>query len=254
MGTRFYGIAAAQNQDNSGETILIEGMDTSKLRGICDEHGSDAWSIIGAIDYHEKIYSEKDCKDDHQRRCWNHAKVPFLFIRGEFADDQGHPNAVSAATLTKFTSSRSDLDLRPGFSIEGGIAERSGPDDKILSKTVATMAAWTIKPCNPRCGLFLENDLAKSDTPPPPEYYEALKKSQATSSFRQLPKEFFLLMHLDTLKKSAKAFVDGLTSMKCHRCGNGIRFFKSSSDCPNRCPHCNSAFSASQIWSAINKR
>lgn len=254
MGTKIYGIGAAENRDNSGELLLIDGMDTSKLRYITDEHGEDAWSIIGAINYHKKIYSIDECEDDHQRRCWNHAKVPFLFYRAELADDSGHPNAQAAAALLKFTAARPDLPLKVGGSIEGGIVERSGPDEKTLKKTLAVAVAATVKPCNPMCVTFLENDLAKSDLSmePPQVYYEALKKSQSTRSFIEQP-GIMLYMYLETLKKSFSDYIEGFTSLKCHHCGEGVRFFKSSKDVPNRCSSCGSAFRLSDIWSAMNK-
>lgn len=252
---RVYGIAAAQNPDNSGETIVIDNIDTSRLRFLNDEHGSDAWSMIGSIDYHKKIRSLEECEDDHQRRCWEHAQVPFLFVRGEIADQTGHPNAQAAASLLKFTSMRPDLPLKVGFSIEGGILERSGSDNKILNKTLATGASFTIKPCNPKAAMFAEQDLAKSTwtDPPPKAYYEALAKSDATKSFIEVPK-VLLLMQLDDLKKSVDDYLGAFTSMKCWRCGQGVRFFKSSSDIPNRCPHCSSAFRMSDIYGAMTKK
>lgn len=256
MGTRIYGIAASENVDNSGETILIDGIDTSRLRGICDEHGSDAWSIIGGIDYHSKIHNEQECKDEQELKCWRQVQVPFLFIRAELADSTGHPNAQAAASLLRFTTAHPDLPLKPGLSIEGGIVQRAGHDQKTLAKTLATMTAYTVKPCNPKCSLYLENDLAKSQvsSTPPAVYLEALKKSQATHSFRELAPKALLAAYLDDLKKSLDDYRTAFTSMKCHRCGQGVRFFKSSKDYPNRCPHCNSAFSVAHLWAALNKK
>lgn len=249
---RWYGIGAAQNSDSAGETIIIDNMDTSKLRVFCDEHGSDAWSIIGGINYHKKIHSAEECEDDHQRRCWEQARVPFLFVRGEIAEQSGHPNAQAAASLLRFVSSKPDLPLKVGLSIEGGILERAGQDNKTLNKTVATGVAFTVKPANPKCVLFAEQDLAKSYTTPPKAYYEALAKSQATHAFIESPK-LMLLMHLDSLKKSVDDYLGGFTSMKCWHCGDGVRFFKSSRDIPNRCPKCSSAFRAFDIYKAMTK-
>lgn len=254
MGTRIYGIGAAQNPDNSGETIIIDNIDTSKLRYINDEHGEDAWSMIGEIDYHKKIHNLQECEDDHQRRCWEVAQVPFLFIRGELADDTGHPNAQAAASLIKFTASRPEIPLRVGFSVEGGILKRSGSDNKTLEHTIATGESFTIKPCNPRAAMFLENDLKKSELvlTPPPAYYEALKKSEATSSFRERPL-INAMICVELLEKSLNDYMGGFTSMKCHHCGQGQRFFKSSRSIPNGCPGCGAAFRLSDIWKALNR-
>jgi len=254
MGTRIYGIGAAENPDNSGETILIDNIDTSKLRYWNDEHGEDAWSMIGSIDYHKKIHNLQECEDDRQRRCWNVAKVPFLYVAGELADDTGHPNAEAAAALIKFTAGRPDIPLHIGGSVEGGILQRSGADNKTLSNTIATGISFTIKPCNPRCSLFLENDLMKSEvsSTPPQAYYEALKKSAATSSFIERP-QLILWMQVETLKKSLDDYLGGFTSMKCHGCGEPHRFFKSSKDIPNGCGKCGRSFRLSDVWKALNK-
>lgn len=254
MGTRIYGIAACQSPDNAGETILIDGMDTSKLRFLNDEHSEEAFAMIGAIDFHKKIHSAQECTDAHEVRCWEVAKAPFLFIRGEIANDTDHPNAKAAAALLEFCSSRPDIQLRPGLSIEGGITKRSGPDNKTLEKTIGLGASWTVKPCHPRCALFMENDLRKSDRSmtPPPEYFEALKKSESVSSFRE-NKLMVLEACLEMLQKSTADYFGGFTHLKCHHCGNSIRFFKSSSNVPNRCSQCNGAFSLNQIWGAINR-
>jgi len=251
---RFYGAGAAQNDDNSGEIISLDGMDVSRCRILCDEHGSDAWSIIGSVDYCRKIYSREECQDDRERRVWDAVKVPFLFVAGTIAVDSGHPNAQAAASLLKFTSNRPDIPLKVGLSIEGGIMERSGPDNKTLSKTVATGVAFTVKPCNPRCVMFMEGDLQKSDLTmaPPPAYFEALKKSDATRSFFENPNAV-LLVYAQVLKKSLEDYLSSFTSMKCYKCGEGVRFFKSSSDIPNRCSHCNNPFTLSHIWKAMNK-
>jgi len=251
---RIYGIAAAQNSDNSGETILIDNIDTSKMRILNDEHGESAYSMIGAVEFHKKIHSLQECADDYERRCWDHAKVPFLYVRGELADMTEHPNAKAAAALLEFCTARPDLPLRVGLSIEGGILERSGEDNKTLSKTLATGASFTIKPCNPRCALFMEGDLRKSiaNMAPPPEYIEALKKSDSTTSFKE-NRLAVLMVCMEMLEKSTRDYFGAFTSIKCHHCGTGIRFFKSSRDTPNRCHSCSEPFSLAAIWSAIQK-
>lgn len=258
MGLKIYGIAAAQNPDNVGETIIVDSILDDRMKVLSDEHANEEgnieqFRIIGAITKHTKIMSEKDCQDDKQRRCWRHAAVPLLYVEAELANDEDHPDARAAASMIKFTS-RADIPLKLGLSIEGGILERSGTDQKTLARTLATGAALTVKPCNPKCAVFMENDLAKSDWSmlPPERYFEALKKSQATTSIYEVP-QLVLLYHLESLKKSLTDYMGGFTSIKCTHCGNALRFFKSTKDMPNGCSRCGQHFAMSDIWRALNK-
>jgi hypothetical protein len=41
MGLKIYGILSAQSPDRVGETILLDGIDTTRLVGIRDEHEKD---------------------------------------------------------------------------------------------------------------------------------------------------------------------------------------------------------------------
>lgn len=254
MGLKIYGIAAAQNPDKDGQTIIIKNMDTSKLRYINDEHGDKMFDFIGGISYYKKIYGEQDCENEKQVRCWNSAKVPLLYVEGELADDEGHPNAEAAAAMVKFTSKNPHYPLQLGFSIEGGIVEKAGEKENILSKTIGTGATITVKPCNPKCLLFPELDLMKSDVAValPEKYVAQLKAAPARPSIKELP-----IVHVHSkvmeLKKSIDDYMGGFTSMKCHSCGNAMRFFKSTKDMPNHCQKCGNSFRLSDIWSALNK-
>lgn len=263
MGLKFYGATAAANRDNAGESLDIQGCDISNLRLIKDEHPEEetAFTQVGAVTLAKKIFSEKDCQSDRELRVWRGVQVPLVYIEGELADSEGHPNAQSAAALIRF-SQRPEIPLDVGLSIDGGIIEKRNehgqPDEKgnILARTVAIAASLTVKPCNPKCQLFLMNDLTKSDlsVPPPDRYWKALKKSQARSSFRQMGgDEFQIYLKLTKLKKSLTDYFGAFTSIRCKKCGNGTRFFKSSSDMPNGCPNCKTHFSMSEIWQALNK-
>lgn len=261
MGLKFFGATAAQNEDNAGETILIEGVDISKLRVLKDEHPEEEnfFHTIGAVTLAKKIFSEKDCDSPRQVRVWRHVGVPLVYVEGEMADNEDHPNAKAAAAMVRFTQ-RQDIPLDVGLSIDGGIVEKRNeqgqPDEegKILARTVGLAASLTIKPCNPKCRLFLMNDLTKSDlaTPPPPGYWVALKKAQAKSSFREMgTNEFQIYLKLNKLKKSLTDYFGGFTSIRCKKCGDGVRFFKS--DAMNGCPKCKNHFSMTEIWQALNK-
>lgn len=260
MGLKLYGIGAAENVDNVGETLKLAGLDDSHLNLMRDEHEHDSFFFkLGVITFHKKIFSEKDCENAKQLRCWNSAKVPFLYAEATVADDTDHPNAKAAAEMIKFTQ-RPEIaqHLTCGWSIDGGIIEKqnqSGQQDengKILSRTMATALALTTKPCNPKCRVFLENDLTKSDlqASPPDRYWAALKKSQAARSINE-SEDFKLYLKLNNLKKSLADYMGGHTSIRCKKCGNGVRFFKS--EAPNGCANCGNHYSMSEIWGALNK-
>jgi hypothetical protein len=260
MGMQFYGVLAAQNKDNAGETLLIEPLDVSRLGPLIDEHPEDIdfFRTLGAITYNKKIFSEKDCENDRQRMAWNRTKVPLLYIEGQLADDEDHPNAKSAAALIRFCA-RPEIPLKVGLSIDGGILDRRNEagqpdkDGKVLAKAVALRGSLTHKPCNPKCFLAPMNDLQKSDmTEPPAAYWEALKKSEAKSSFIERP-DFKMYMAMEKLKKSITDYMGAFTSMRCKRCGSGVRFFKSSTNIPNGCSGCGTHFTLTDVWSALNK-
>jgi hypothetical protein len=263
MGLKLYGIGVAQCPDNVGETILLDGLDISKLRTIRDEHGDDsAFRQIGVVSKAKKIHAEHECEDDRQKRCWAATKVPFLYIEGELADDEQHPNAESASALIRFAS-RPDIPLELGFSIDGGIIERRTRDGqvtedketgKILARTLGTSVAFTTKPCNPKCFLRMQNDLTKSDMTmkAPSRYFQALANSQKSSSFNELTMTS-LHIKVEKLKKSLGDYFGAFTDMKCEKCHTGVRFFKSASSLPNVCQKCGHHFSVSSLWKALNR-
>lgn len=263
MATKIYGIGAAQNPDNIDEIIHLDGLNIDKLRGIRDEHEEDSFfRKVGAITFSKKIYSQKDCENEKQLRCWNHAAVPFLYAEAELADDTDHPNAKSAAEFIKFCQ-KPGIPIEVGFSVDGGVLERrdaSGnitEDKKVgknLTKAVALDLALTVKPCNTKCKMWLENDLVKSDydLEPPERYFEALKKSQSSSSIiDSLTDETRLLFRLEVLKKSLTNMLANFSDVRCDYCGSGERFFKS--EVPNVCTKCGKSYSMQKLWKAISR-
>ena len=239
MGFKIYGIAAAQSKDRDGETLLIDGLNTDNLTYLNDEHDDSLGRVIGAVTKHRKIFTEQDCEDDKQRRCWQVAQVPLLYVEGELATDEEHPDAQSAAALIKFTNRMQNSPLKIGLSIEGGTIERGGEDEKQLVRTLGLGASLTVKPANPICVLYPEVNLTKSAAPidPPARYWQALKKVEQKKSFIDLP-HAAIHAKLVELKKSLDNYWGAFTYVKCRNCGKPTRFFKSSSDVPNGCPHC----------------
>lgn len=259
-GTKIYGILAAQNPDRAGETLIVKNCDTSNLRYVNSEHDDHIRSILGSIDYHKKIYSERDCATEQERRCWNHAKVPLIFVRGELADDERHPEAEAAAALLRFKTKRPDAPLTLGWSIEGGIAQKTdsnGKEDeegKILAATVATGGSITVKPANPKCAIFLENDLQKSSwsDEPPAAYFEAIKRVGQAKSFREI-EVIQAVLKAQKLKKSLEDYNHAFTSLKCPKCRSNYRFFKATKNVPNACHECGESFSLRDVFNALNK-
>jgi hypothetical protein len=266
MGLRVYGLGAVETLDRAGDLLKIDGLDTTELRLLQDEHEKDDFfHKIGAITYHKKIMSEKDCENSKQLRCWQVAKAPFLYAEAELADEFEHPNAKSAASLIKFVQ-RPDISdvLSVGFSVHGGIYERQNDrgdvdiNGNVISEAAAAALSLTYKPCNPKCKLFLENDLTKSDldAPPPKEYYEALKRQQDAKSFKESVAGELFAQHLrlSKLKKSLEDFHTSTTALRCESCGHTAKFFKAG-DVPHRCGNnkCQKVYSLSNLWKALNK-
>jgi len=265
LATGIYGIIGAQNEDNAGETLYLDGVDESRLFLARDEHeNDDFFHKIGGVTRTKKIYKEEDCEDAKQIRCWQFAQVPFLYGEGVLADDEGHPNAISTAALLKF-SQREDVPLEMGFSIDGAILERKDHAGNItedketgkhLTKTVALAAALTVKPCNPKCKVFLENDLHKSvrTAQIPMAVLEAVRAESAKRSFTEkMGNDWALFCKLEKLKKSLDNYFTAFTGIKCQQCGTPVRFFKSSDNLPNSCSKCGSSFSLAALWGSLNK-
>ncbi len=259
-GTKIYGIAASENRDKSGELFKVDGCDDTELCYFNDEHTEPTSMNLGVITGHAKIFSEKDCKSHKQLKCWNLVKTPFLYVEGELMDNMDHPFAQATGSLIKFAAQNPEYQVPIGFSIEGGIVQRvneSGVPDKegkILAQTLAKKATITVKPCNPKCHIFVENDLAKSRTTPPANLAEILAAPEAKFSFRD-NKLITLAVLTNHLKKSIQDYQSGMTSMKCLKCGQVHRFFKSSRDIPNHCgnENCRFTFTLRDIWNALSR-
>jgi len=264
-GTRLYGIGSAQVVDNSGETVSLQGIE-DRIGLVIDEHqNDDSFHNIGSVTKTRKIFKVDDCEDDYQKRCWDYAKAPFLYVEAELFDGEGHPDSISAAAIMRYCA-RPDVSpqFQMGFSLDGGIIQRldaqGNPTEdkatgKFLARTLATRLALTPKACCPKAKAFLFNDLTKSQMsgPPPQAYLDALKKSQASSSVLESMNstQAQLILKTESLKKSLDGFLKSFTSMKCQSCGKPERFFKSNP--PNKCQNCDKPFNLSQLWAAWNK-
>lgn len=265
-GTRMYGIFSAQIPDNVGEIVSLQGIE-DKITLLIDEHANDnSFHNIGMVTNTKKIFRPADCETEYHKKCWDYAQAPFLYGEAELFDGEGHPDAISAASIMRFCA-RPDIQntIHPGFSLDGGIIQRTDASGqptedkekgKHLTKVFANRLAFTLKPACPKARAWLFNDLAKSDyaMPAPQAYLDALKKSVAPSSVIESlnSTQAQLIMKTEQLKKSLEDFLrKGMTSIKCQQCAAPTRFFKTST--PNRCSGCDAPFSMSAIWKSWNK-
>lgn len=244
MGTKIYGIFAAQNKDRVGETILLKGMDTSNLSFIDDEHDSSNFlHIIGNVSSSKKIFKEADCENERQRRCWEHAKVPFLYGEAELLDAEDHPDAIAAKACLMYAHRNPDSKLRPGFSIEGREILKD-PKTKEIAKSEALGAALTLFPCNPKCAAFLfDEPLAKSFCPEPNlSRYKGMRKNFSMSLDAEID------YRMKTLVKSLQNIT---TTVKCKHCGDQTVFTLEKSW--TLCPECRKPFDMQQIAKIISE-
>jgi ribosomal protein S27E len=247
-----FGCAGTEDIDKVGESVKLDGMDISEIHLFNDEHESDTmFQVLGKITEAKKIYSEKDIKDEFQKKAWDRMKRPFLYVRGKIADEEGHPNAAAAASLIRFAVKNPDF--RIGLSVEGSTLERRGND---LVKTKVKNVALTVKPANPHTFILPVSDLMKSyESVALPEKY---KEVEGRRQFRNIPDETQRLLakseFLEGLKeliKSPEEVRSGAVSMKCWNCGESKLFMKSR--LPNRCTACSEAFTMNDIFKALKK-
>lgn len=150
MATFIHGIAASENIDSSGERIIIAGLDISSLDkdGVFNyEHKSDQPSqIVGKVLKAKRIFSEKDCEDEHQLYFWNKILTPFLYVMGELFDDY-KDSAREVAGMFKYDAAKKGQNERNvmNFSIEGAKIDKKGMD---IARSIARKVTLTATPCN----------------------------------------------------------------------------------------------------------
>jgi hypothetical protein len=154
MGMILDGIAASEQPDSSAEIVNIKGCDISDLtagRGTLNwEHlgekdpGHSANDHIGRIIYAKKIFTKADCENARQREYWDFVQVPYIYIKAELFNDEGHPGAVAAAAMIRHYRNKG-LPILVRYSVEGSTLEQDGP---IIQRCIARRIAATIKPAN----------------------------------------------------------------------------------------------------------
>lgn len=246
---QIYGIAATESVDRAGERVMLAGMDISEIRLLNDEHQSkQMFQILGSISEAKKIQTLEECTDDQQLSCWMKVKKPFLYIRGDLASEEGHPNAQAAAALIKF--GLQNPGFKVGLSVEGSTIERKGND---LTRTKVLNVSLTVKPANPDTFIFpvqnLEKSWGKIELP------EQYKNVEGRKQFKNIPSPQNVLLaksefirDAKNLMKSGPEKLDGATIIKCWSCGQGKIFMKSR--LPNHCVACSEPFSMLDIYKA----
>lgn len=150
MATFVHGIGASENIDSSGEIISLAGLDISSLDkdGVLNwEHKSDQPSqIVGKILKAKKIFSDKDCEDDHQMYFWQKVQVPYLYVMGELFDDY-KDSAREVAGLFRYDADKKGQNERSvaNFSVEGAKISKEG---MTITRSIARKITITALPCN----------------------------------------------------------------------------------------------------------
>jgi len=245
---QIYGIGATESLDRTGERISLQGMDISEIKLFNDEHESNTFfQILGRIHLSKKIFSQKDCDDQYQLKCWNLVQKPFLYVFGELAGPE-HPNAAAAGALIRYSVKHPQYPV--GLSVEGGTVRKNG---NVLEETKVMNISLTVKPANTECRVFPVMDLNKSfGTPELPEKY---KNVIGRKQFRNKPTNHQILLAKSELATDLKELatlpepeIKGATIIRCWNCGCGKLFMKSR--LPNRCVACSEAFTMSDIYKA----
>ncbi len=178
-GTILRGIFSAETPDKSGEIVSIEGIDISTIndgKGLVNsEHNNDFTKTVGKILNAKKIFSDKDCSNEFEKKAYESVnKVPLMVGTVELFDEEDHPEAQAIAKIAKFYKKRNEP-LVLGFSVEGGILERSGP---VIKKSIVRKVAVTAGPCNEAARAELVSEMTKSEA----AVFERISKTEKTQN------------------------------------------------------------------------
>jgi hypothetical protein len=164
-GLKICGLAGSQVRDVQGEILKIDGADISELeagRGrLNDNHSQGFVNTLGRVTFAKKLYKEEDCSNDKQKYFWNKLKSPVIYFEGELFDSEDHQAAKATAAILRHVH-KSDVPLKIGASVEGGVVARSFLDPRVLEKTKVNAIALTFTPAN-KTTLVEPMSLSKSD-------------------------------------------------------------------------------------------
>ena len=193
--THIHGVGSTTQIDTAGEIVDLAGLDCSSLIG-----GALNWEHLAAIpaqlvgkvlDY-KKIFSEKDCENEHHKYFWDKCKSPYLYVMGRLFDDKKESSKECAAL---FIDDAEHPDEKPivGFSIEGSKIDKQG---MVVTKSIGRKLTITHAPANKQCVAELipaepqkmdEDSIFKSETSITIELFEkaeSLVKTEPLSKAR----------------------------------------------------------------------
>lgn len=145
---RIGGIISTEHKDKQGEVVLQRGLDFSDFLTngwFNDNHSRDTAGVVG---YPQAV------------RRTSHNGKPATYVEGyllQGGDDD--EKKLQADRIWNLANALQKTDRRLGFSIEGKVLRRSGPDGKVIARARVTNVAVTNCPVNTESGLDV---LAKS--------------------------------------------------------------------------------------------
>lgn len=176
-GLIFWGCAASQAIDSSGECLDIEGVDIHDFENSVaqlnwehinpeEDHEESketgkkmppALELVGRVLTGYKVFKEEDCRNEFDRRQWAKTKLPFIAVFCRLYDGAGHPGAQAIAAIMRDHHANGEKILCR-LSIEGTTLTRDEDNKSHILTSVARMLAITVKPCNRTCDVDLIAD------------------------------------------------------------------------------------------------
>lgn len=158
---RIGGLVTTEARDQEGETILQRGLDFDYFlnRGwYNDNHSKAQTGVLGYPDFVKYVQKGAKLPDGTVAPNAGHWAEGYLLEGWEPADKIWRLGQALKKTMGR---------RRLGFSVEGGIQKRAGPDNKTIAKARIKNVAITHCPVNPETGLaILEKSLIAAETNP----------------------------------------------------------------------------------------
>jgi len=167
MSTFLHGIGTVQFIDKSGELLDLKGLSIDSLEktGVINyEHKSDfPGQLVGKILKAKKIFSQKDCSNDHELHFWKKTKAPYVYIMAELLDDYCD-SAKHVAGILRYDKDHKEQNSHNimWFSIEGSEIPNSRIGKSVITRGIARKVSLTSAPCNAAAAVeILENQAPK---------------------------------------------------------------------------------------------
>jgi hypothetical protein len=209
---RIAGIISTEHKDQQGEVVLQRGLDFKPfIQGgwINDNHSRDTAGVVGY-----PISVERT----------THKGKPATRMEGYLLPKGEDPEHDYASKIWNLANSLQKTDRRLGFSIEGKVRRRTGPDGKVIAEALVRNVAVTNCPVNTATGLDV---IAKSMTLLEQDdncpgctrcacVHKALSAGQAVTDPGATPGEGFAL-RTEQLEADPKVTTYDVDERKCKR-------------------------------------